>query len=271
MKHEPIPVTRAVITWARERAGFTVEQAAEKFRAIGAWDAGDGFPSYPQLEGMADLFKVPIAVFFFPEPPNLPPISDSFRTLPDNEFKQLPPRIRDLVRKAKAFQLSLQELAGQNPAKRQIVNDLSFSLRMTPPAMAKRVRDYLGVSFDEQVSWTDTDAALANWRDALLSVGIYTFKDSFLVKGYSGFCLFDPVFPIIYVNNTSAKTRQTSTLFGGEVRASTQCTRRRAAACSLASASRSRTSRRSAKSSRRRASSSIGRMAPWLRDSVSHS
>jgi Zn-dependent peptidase ImmA (M78 family) len=44
-------------------------------------------------------------------------------------------------------------------------------------------------------------------------VGIFVFKDAFRVEGYSGFSLYDDVFPIIYVNNSSTKTRQIFTLF----------------------------------------------------------
>lgn len=83
MKYEPIPVTPSVIQWARVRAGFSPEDARTIFKNIEAWEAGEASPSYPQLESMADKFKVPVAVFFFPEPPELPPISESFRTLPE--------------------------------------------------------------------------------------------------------------------------------------------------------------------------------------------
>ncbi len=94
MKRETLPVTPAVIRWARERAGFSIEEMRKTFKSIERWEAGSAFPSYTQLEGMADKFKVPIAVFFFPAPPNVPPISETFRTLPEHEFEQLPPRIR---------------------------------------------------------------------------------------------------------------------------------------------------------------------------------
>jgi Zn-dependent peptidase ImmA (M78 family)/transcriptional regulator with XRE-family HTH domain len=213
MKYEPIPVTGAVITWARERAGISIAEAAETFRAIAAWEAEKESPTYPQLENMSEVFKVPVAVFFFPEPPDLPPISESFRTLPEAEFELLPSRIRYLLRKAKAFQISLQELSGENAAKNQIVRDVRFAPNVSARAMAKYVRRYLGITFDEQVSWNDADVALASWRQALQKVGVYTFKDAFRVDGYSGFCLYDPAFPIVYVNNSGAKTRQTFTLF----------------------------------------------------------
>lgn len=43
--------------------------------------------------------------------------------------------------------------------------------------------------------------------------GVYVFKSSFKQREVSGFCLYDSVFPIIYINNSTAATRQTFTLF----------------------------------------------------------
>jgi Zn-dependent peptidase ImmA (M78 family) len=214
MKYEPIPVTPSVIQWARIRAGFSPEDAREIFKNIEAWEAGEAFPSYPQLETMAEKFKVPVAVFFFPEPPELPSISESFRTLPEHEFEKIPPRIRFLLRKAKAFQLNLVELTGGiNPAPRLVTRDLSFGTNISIATMARRVREYLDVSIDGQRKWQNSDDALENWRQILLDVGVSVFKDAFRAEEYSGFCLYDDEFPIIYVNNSTSKTRQIFTLF----------------------------------------------------------
>ncbi len=214
MPREQIPVTRSVITWARERAGFSVEEATENFAKIAAWEAGEAFPTYPQLERLADTFKLPIAVFFFPEPPDLPPISETFRTLPATEFAQIPRRVQFLLRKASALQINLSELCqGQNPADHLITRDLEFPVNVSLETMAREVREYIGVSLEEQCSWGTDDDALKNWRQALIDIGVFVFKDAFRVPEYSGFCLYDEVFPIIYVNNSAAKTRQIFTLF----------------------------------------------------------
>ncbi len=214
MPREQIPVTPSVITWARERAGFSVEEATENFAQIAAWEAGEAFPTYPQLERLADTFKLPIAVFFFPEPPDLPPISESFRTLPAAEFAQIPRRVQFLLRKASALQINLLELCqGQNPADRLITRDLDFPVNVSLEAMAREVREYIGISLEEQCSWRTDDDALKNWRHRLKDIGIFVFKDAFRVSEYSGFCLYEEVFPIIYVNNSAAKTRQIFTLF----------------------------------------------------------
>lgn len=112
MPYEELPVTPALITWARSRAGVSIADASQTFKKIQAWEAGLSAPTYPQLEQLADAFKVPVAVFFFPEPPSVPNISETFRTLPDTEFEQIPSKVRLLLRKAKAFQLNLMELTG---------------------------------------------------------------------------------------------------------------------------------------------------------------
>jgi Zn-dependent peptidase ImmA (M78 family) len=211
---EGIAVNGDVITWARERAGLSPQEAAQKFPKIAAWEAGKVLPSYPQLESMADEFRIPVAVFFFPERPNVPRIEETFRTLPDTEFARLPRRIQFLLRKAKAFQLGLHELTqGRNPAERLITRDVEFTARMSADAVAARVREYLGVSLEQQMAWRNVDEALKEWRQALYRVGIFVFKDAFREESFSGFSLYDDVFPIIYVNNSAAKTQQIFTLF----------------------------------------------------------
>jgi Zn-dependent peptidase ImmA (M78 family) len=214
MPREGIPVNKDLIAWARKRAGMTLAEATEKFAQIEAWETGAALPSYPQLESMAEEFRVPVAVFFFPQPPNVPPIQETFRTLPETEFEQLPRRIQQLLRKAKAFQLGLIELCqGRNPAARLITREVEFSARMSVDIMAARVRSYIGVSLEQQSAWRDDDEALKEWRQLVHSVGIFVFKDAFREESFSGFSLYDEVFPIIYVNNSAAKTRQVFTLF----------------------------------------------------------
>jgi transcriptional regulator with XRE-family HTH domain len=69
MPRQTIPITPSVLTWARERAGLSLDDASQTFRSIAAWERGESFPTYPQLEKLSDALKVPVAVFFFPEPP----------------------------------------------------------------------------------------------------------------------------------------------------------------------------------------------------------
>jgi Zn-dependent peptidase ImmA (M78 family) len=102
---------------------------------------------------------------------------------------------------------------GRNTSERLITRDLTFNPPVNLREMVQRVRDYLGVDLEDQKNLPDNDAAFKHWREALLRAGVYVFKEAFRIDEFSGFCLYDDVFPIIFVNNSSAKTRQIFTLF----------------------------------------------------------
>ncbi len=217
MATERMPITREVLTWARERLGYTQEALAKKrseFRKIAAWESGDSKPTYRQLELLAKDLWVPVAIFFFPEPPQIPEIEKSFRTIGSEQFAEIPPRVRLLLHKARAFQVGLAELnEGQNPARRMLTRELAFSPDDNTTDMATQVREILGISLDDQFAWSDADTALKSWRKAFYAVGVTIFKDTFRDERYCGFSLYDVEFPVIYVNNSNTKTRQIFTLF----------------------------------------------------------
>jgi Zn-dependent peptidase ImmA (M78 family)/transcriptional regulator with XRE-family HTH domain len=212
---EGLPITPAVVKWARERSGYSIEDAKRHFTKIAAWEAGDALPTYVQVEDMADRFKVPVAVFFFPKPPEVPPLEKSFRTLTAEDFAAIPRRVRFFLRQGKAMQLNLAELNdGKNPAPHLITRDLKVTSNTSLGKIAADVRKFLGVSVEQQAAWKNAEEALERWREVFATkAGIYAFKDAFRAPSYFGFCLYDDEFPIIYINNSSAKSRQIFTLF----------------------------------------------------------
>ena len=167
-----------------------------------------------QLEDLAGRFRVPIAVFFFPEPPVVPSVEESFRTTKSEQFARLPPRIRILLRKARALQMGLEELhEGQSFSRRLITRDLALGGFGSLDEVAPRAREYLDVSVEAQLEWCSAARAFKAWRMALFHAGVYVFKDEFRREGFSGFSLYEEGFPIIYVNNSTTVTRQIFTLF----------------------------------------------------------
>lgn len=215
MAKEGLPITPAVVRWARERSGYSLEDARRYFKKIGAWESGEALPTYVQVEDMADRFKVPVAVFFFPKPPEVPPLEKSFRTLTADDFAAIPRRVRFFLRQGQAMQLNLAELNdGKNPARHLITRDLKVTPNTSLDKIAADVRKFLGVSVEQQAAWKSVEEALEKWREVFATkAGIYAFKDAFRAPSYFGFCLYDDEFPVIYINNSSAKSRQIFTLF----------------------------------------------------------
>jgi Zn-dependent peptidase ImmA (M78 family) len=215
MRSEPVTgIQPEVMRWARQSIGLSVFDVALRLKRpveeIEAWESGNAFPSYPQLEKLAyQIYKRPLAVFFLPAPPEeVSPVRE-FRTLPTDELLALAVDTHLHIRRAHAFQLALRELFGtRNPSEHCIWQESSLSRARSVADQAATVRSYLGIALEEQIRWNDEDRALKAWRKAIEDKGVFIFKESFEQKDISGFCLVDDQFPIVYLNNSTTKTRQ---------------------------------------------------------------
>ncbi|MFH1719795.1 MAG: ImmA/IrrE family metallo-endopeptidase [Planctomycetota bacterium] len=217
---QQLPVNPDTLKWARETANISLEEAAFRIKKtpeiVEDWERKGGkSPTYVQLETLAyEIYKRPIAIFFFPDPPREIDPKGSFRTLPASELEDLPSTFLKLFRDAQAMQINLDELNdGINPNPDKILRDLSFSPGDNVDDMAAAVREYLGIPLATQLLWKDVSTALKEWRRAIESKGIYVFKDAFHFDEISGFCIYDHEFPVIYLNNSMPMTRQVFTLF----------------------------------------------------------
>jgi hypothetical protein len=77
-----VHVEPALLEWASERSGHTLEELRERFPRLGAWVAGEGDPTLKQLEGFARATTTAVGLLLLREPPDLPlPVPD-FRAPP---------------------------------------------------------------------------------------------------------------------------------------------------------------------------------------------
>lgn len=214
MAESVIGIQPAVLRWARQTQGYSVDDVAMHLKRhpeeIVAWEEGDSAPTYAQLETLAyKLYKRPLAVFFLPEPPSEPDPKKEFRTLPDFELDRLAADTRYQIRWAQALQLSLKELNdGANPSDHKIFRDVKLVASQAVSTQATAIREHLRVPLSTQKSWATDEEALKTWREAVQDSGVFVFKHSFKQKAISGFCLIDDEFPLIYLNNSNTKTRQ---------------------------------------------------------------
>ena len=222
-------VTPSVLKWARQTINYKLDEVAGVLKrkrvtssTIEAWESGEARPTYAQLKKLAEIYKRPVVLFFYPEPPPEETPEVQMRSLPEAYTDEIPPKMRFLIRKAVIRQLDLAEIYGGNmPEEYQAFKLDTERIRSEIEerddySVAYRIRQLLGISLEEQRSWRDVDQALKRWRKAVEDVGIWVFKESFgeeLSEKYSGFSLADEKFPIIYLNNNMPKSRQIFTLF----------------------------------------------------------
>lgn len=215
MKSEPVVgIQPSILKWARESIGMSVEEVASKLKRSPAdvlgWESGTASPTYVQLENLAyKILKRPLAIFFLPAPPEEAQTAREFRTLPDADLLTLQADTHFQIRRARVYQLTLKELfEGRNPSESRLWQEVALKPDRSVASQAEAVRKALGISLDRQISWKSDETALKGWREAIEDRGVFIFKAPFKQKEISGFCLQDAEFPLIYINNSSTKTRQ---------------------------------------------------------------
>lgn len=212
----PEHINPKMITWARERNRLSVEDLAALMKKepaeIRKWEAGTEAPSYANLEALSYRhLKIPLALFFFPEPPSLEDPVSKFRRLPDYEFRRLSTDTMQMIRVAQGYQESLVELATDWTNRRKLFRDLDHKGK-TVHELASKTREYLGITLKKQIAFRSPEEAFKSWRHSLEGAGVFAFKDSLEDKFISGFCLLHEEFPIVFINNSNAFSRQVFTL-----------------------------------------------------------
>jgi len=208
-------INSAILQWARERNGLTIDDLAERLHEdpalVAEWEAGTRAPTYSALESLAyKHLNVPLAVFYFPEPPEVDDPVRKYRRLPDYELRRFSSDTLRAIRTAQAYQDSLYNLLGPSGTNRQICRELDRTGDVS--VLAQAARKYLGISLQQQKRFQGIEGAFKAWRRAVEDSGVFTFKDALQDLFVSGFCLLDPVYPVIMVNNSNAFARQVFTL-----------------------------------------------------------
>jgi len=216
---QPIPVNNDILKWARETSGLSIAEVARKLKKtindIENWEQGISSPTYPQLERLAyEIYMRPVAIFFFPAIPQESSPRVEFRTLPEEVVDTMPPEIIKVYKRAKVYQLNLKELENQKKVKSPRLLD-NFNLTKDSDVfdITQLIRSFLNIDLKTQISWKNKDEAIDEWRNILISFGIYIFKDAFRNNQFSGFSLYDENHSVIIINNSMPKARQIFTIF----------------------------------------------------------
>ena len=202
-----------IIRWAREHYNMQPDEAAN---AIGVdlqrysnWESGQEYPTYAKLKKISEVFHKPSAIFFFPEPPELPSIKGDLRTLPDEVINRFSKNIIVQFEHAKVYQMSVKELYPE--AKSILTQKDSFPSDMV--ALCNHFRELLRFPLSAQKARKSTKVVFEIYRERFYDLGIYVFKESFKDDNVSGLCINDATHPVIMINNSMSFARQIFTLF----------------------------------------------------------
>jgi Zn-dependent peptidase ImmA (M78 family)/DNA-binding XRE family transcriptional regulator len=210
-----IDVNPDVLRWARESAGRKPAAVAERLgiseQLVVDWETGKKSPQWRHLGELAEFYQRPVGALLLAAPPAQAVVPPDFRTLPQQQ-RELSPSTLLAIRTARWLQGRAIEI------RRELGLEAAFRANRTRFAesaetVAQAARQTLGVDLSEQTEWTSPNQAYRRWREAVEAQGVLVFQFPFPVEEVRGFSLFDPLCPVIVVNESDAVLARVFTLF----------------------------------------------------------
>lgn len=198
-------INPAVLLWARESAGFHVEEAAKKAQLksdkLIACELGEQKLTIPQLRKLSNVYKRPLAFFYLPEPPQseIDPSIKDFRRLNEGEEESFSPSLRIEIRKAKYRREVALEMFRELELKIPIF-ELRTTLNSNVIEVGSKIRRYFKVSQDRQAGIQNDYEALNYWRELLENKGVLVFQATLDVNEMRGLSIAEFPLPIVLVN-----------------------------------------------------------------------
>ena len=221
-------VTRAMInpammTWAREYAGFTKgyeEQLPEDFKKrCKSWEKGDSYPTWNQLREASKKYNVPTAFFFMKCTPvfnDLPEMINYRRLDVDSIYENNSPKLINNIRKSENRREIYIELLHE--LNEEIIEFEVPRLKEDKNIFANYIRDTLDVSLDTQKSWYKESKHynfLNKWKEIINEkMGILIFETKgVLIEEMRALCIFHNKIPIILLNGKDSVNGRIFSLF----------------------------------------------------------
>ncbi len=205
-----------VLTFSRERMGYGIAEIAGKIPVKEEqwlkWEQGEEKPTTNQLITLADkLDRTPAFFYLENVPDEVEPISE-FRTINSLPLESASPKLISAIREARRNREELFRLYDTMNRSPRTVPKYSATNRNIA-SIAKEVREWLGVTFELQTSWTSSSNALTKWKGLLEEQDLYVLQyPSVEVSESRGFAIAEDLFPVIGINSRDSYNARIFTL-----------------------------------------------------------
>jgi Zn-dependent peptidase ImmA (M78 family)/transcriptional regulator with XRE-family HTH domain len=214
----------AVFQWARESAGFELEEAARQIGIAGpslnSIEDGEKEPSRTMLLNMARVYRRSLLTFYLSAPPKKGDRGEDFRTVAPDQLVNAEADVDALVRDLRARQRLVRAVLEDD----EDVQPLEFvgSAKMDAGILALReaIEKLLGVTNADYRAQKNAEGSFNLLRERAESVGVFVLLAGNLgshhstipVGAFRGFAIADPLAPFIVINDGDAKSAWSFTL-----------------------------------------------------------
>ena len=211
-----------ILTWARETAGLSVDEAA---RALGfkdardrtaverlqAMESGEEEPSRSVLKTMARKYHRSLLVFYLGEPPRKGDRGQDFRRAPGASAPEYDPTLDALIRDIRGRHSIVKDLLEQTESKR-VDYVASVTMDVPPVDLAQRITERLGLSLADFRQKANVQSAFSYLREKVEASGTFvlllgnlgSYHTNIPSGVFRGYAIADPVAPLIVVNDQDA-------------------------------------------------------------------
>ncbi len=210
-----------ILPWARERARMSVSALAKKLNVredkIDAWEKGDKPPTFKQAQNFADKTHIPFGYLFLNTPPTEELPLPDLRTIGNEAPRRPSPELIDIVQLViQRQQWFLEYLNEQSVDNNPHIG--RFKVSDSVGKIVSDMRKTLGVSlYPDRGTWENYFRLLVQ---RIESIGVLVMRQSYIdhhtrplsVKEFRGFAIYDPVAPVIFINQADAPSARLFTL-----------------------------------------------------------
>ncbi|MGH6835156.1 MAG: ImmA/IrrE family metallo-endopeptidase [Methylocella sp.] len=230
-------VNPEILSWARETAGLSLEEAAEKLgihdsrgvnaaQRLAALEAGKDTPTRPILVRMAQKYRRPLVAFYMSSVPRKGERGQDFRTLPAGHSGAADALLDALVRDIRARQSMVRAILDDADEALPLPFIGSASISDGVPAVVASIRGRLNLDLvalrthDRVCNQASVEEAFGLLRGRAEAVGIFVLLIGNLgshhtaidLETFRGFALADSVAPFVVINDQDNHTAWSFTL-----------------------------------------------------------
>lgn len=226
-------INPAVLVWARETAGLSIEEAAHKVgltsgmrgtaaEKLEAMESGERAPSEAQLRKLATAYHRPLLTLYMAEPPRPADRGEDFRTMGAPVAPQEAAWLDALVRDVRTRQSILRDVMEDEEDVEPVSFVGTLSIRTPIAQAANRIRAALEIEDDRGFrrgmrNPEDLFSELRRRTEALrvfviLLGDLGSHHTAISPKVFRGFAVADKLAPMIVINDQDAKAAWSFTL-----------------------------------------------------------
>lgn len=204
-----------IITWARERAGLTIDELAQKvfnkpngYRILD-WENGKNYPTFNQAHKIASSTYIPFGFLYLPSPPEEDiPIPD-FRKKAESKSYKMSINMRDAIEEVLDRQDWYRDYVIDEVLDEPLSFVGQFNLDSSIDSVCNDMRDVLGIPSDFYREFDDAGTYLSSLIRKAELAGVTVFKSGYVGTNtrrplnpdeFRGFALSDNYAPVIFIN-----------------------------------------------------------------------